>query len=62
MHAVDLNIVSLLLHVLFPAHDGISLAASSLSICKNGAIVSLKHVLNDRERGVLINILLCSVW
>lgn len=61
LHAIDLDIVRLLLHVLLPTHDGVSLPASRLPIRKNGSIVSLKHVLNNRESGVLIDILLCGL-
>lgn len=41
LHAIDLDIVRLLLHVLLPTHYGVSLPASSLPIRKNSAIVSL---------------------
>ena len=62
VHAIELDIVGLFLHVLLPAHDGVSLAASRLSIGKNGAIVSIKDILDNGESGVLIDILLCGIW
>lgn len=47
--------------VLSPTHHGVSLATSSLSICKNGAIVPIKHILDKRECALLIDVTLCGL-
>lgn len=61
LHAVELDIDGLLLHVLFSSHYGVRLAASRLSVGEDSAIVTLKHVFNDGEGGVLIDVLLSGL-
>ena len=61
LHAVELDIDALLLHILLSAHYGVSLAASRLSIGEDGAIVSLEHVFDDGEGGVLVDVLLSGL-
>ena len=45
--------------VLSSTHHGVSLTASGLTICKYGAIVSIKYVLNKRKCALLIDVTLC---
>lgn len=39
-------------------HHGVSLTASSLTVCKNGAIVPIEYVLNKRKCALLIDVTL----
>lgn len=61
LHAIELDIDRLLLHIFPSSHYGVSLAASGLSIGKNSAIVAFKHVFNNGEGGVLIDVLLSGL-
>lgn len=50
------------LHVLFRTHNGVGFTTAGLTVREDGPIISIKNVLNERKGGLLVYLLLGSIF